>query len=98
MYKESPIIYDGYVEITVKYPWDVDKNNPITFDITYKTHDLIERVGKVVNIYLPGYPKKMQTILNDKISGTTTKYEYSTQISIPKQMGKIIVLQKNIHF
>lgn len=70
--------------IEVDYPTSVNANQSLTFILEYDTNELIETVGKVTNIYIPGLDQDHKSTVRDSSNGTTTQVAYSTTLKVPK--------------
>lgn len=65
-----------------------EKINPYedyTLQLTYKTHDLVNVSGNIVNMYVPGLPKNVKYTERGNL-GLTTQYSYNANILTPLNM------------
>lgn len=88
----NSLIYDVNQEnedivITVSYPGAIRGNQSRVFKLTYDTNELIEKVGNVTNIYIPGLSSSYKEYVTDEGSGTITQILYSTKLVVPNSIG-----------
>jgi len=69
--------------VEVDYPSSVTQSNSLTFIINYDTPELVETIGKVINIYIPGLEDEYEQTVSDTATGTTTQITYSTTLKVP---------------
>jgi hypothetical protein len=70
--------------VTVNYPTAVRTNHSLVFQLEYNTNELLENVGKITNIYIPGFSEDYEEYLTDSDSGTLTRILYSTKLIVPE--------------
>lgn len=69
--------------VEVNYPSSVTNGNSLIFIVEYDTTELMETVGNVINIYIPGLEEKYKPTITDTSTDTTTQITYSTTLEIP---------------
>jgi transglutaminase-like putative cysteine protease len=70
------------ISIQVTIPTRVDSSSPYTLTMRYKTHDLINKSGNIINMYVPALPIDTKFSETGKF-GLTTSYEYSAKLILP---------------
>lgn len=75
---------EGGLEVTVPETRDVTFWNSEKFTIRYNTHELVDQVGNVTNLYIPGLPEDTSFISTDDRYGLTTEYRFNTNLHVPK--------------
>lgn len=69
--------------VEVNYPSSVTNGNSLVFIVEYDTTELIEIVGNITNIYIPGLEEKYSPTVTNPSTGTTTQIIYSTKLEVP---------------
>lgn len=72
--------------LKVNYPQSIRSGQSLTFIMEYDSNELIEKVGKVTNVYIPGLSSEYQEVLTDSASGTTTQVIYETSLQVPNSI------------
>ncbi|MBN2101183.1 transglutaminase domain-containing protein [Candidatus Dojkabacteria bacterium] len=80
---------DIFVE--VNYSSDLYTGSTQTFILEYDSNELIEKLGKVTNIYIPGLNQDYEEITNstnEDGSTTSTQILYTTALEVPNSLGE----------
>lgn len=75
-------------EIVVEVPFSrsVTPGQSIVFQLEYDADELVETVGSVINVYIPGLDESYQQLSTDPDTHTTTQISYTTTLTVPKTM------------
>ena len=87
-----PLTYSASVDgddvmVDVNYPSALNPGNTLIFQLEYDTTELIEKVGQVTNIYIPGLDESYEEISVDETTGTSSRLTYDTVLEIPNEIG-----------
>lgn len=74
--------------VTVPYPRPLYSGQQFVFQVEYDTSELIEHVGKLTNIYLPGISENYEEENTNGETGITTAITYDTFLHIPDNADK----------
>jgi transglutaminase-like putative cysteine protease len=73
------------IEITVEYPSALWAGEELTFILEYETNELIEQIGRVTNIYIPGLEDDYQRVSQNDDGSITQEITYQTKLEIPTE-------------
>ena len=76
-------IENGDITISVPYSTAVSYGSTRVFILEYDTTELVEHVGNITNIYIPGLEKSYTQTTEDTSTGTTTDIVYTTTLEVP---------------
>jgi transglutaminase-like putative cysteine protease len=87
-------VIDNHDRIIVEttQPTDINPGQSYTFVMEYKTRELLERNGNIINLFAPGLPKDFDFWTKDK-SGLTTGHSYDGRFKITGELSDISYLQ-----
>ena len=71
------------IEVNVPYPTSVTTGNSATFILEYETTELIETVGSITNIYIPGLSKTYEETSTDPLLMSTRRGRSARSSSLP---------------
>jgi transglutaminase-like putative cysteine protease len=74
------------IEIQVPYPNNIRSKEDLTLILEYETEELIETIGKVHNIYIPGLEDNYERIISDDSRGLTQEIIYNTELIVPNEI------------
>lgn len=77
---------DDELRIEVGYGSDLKSNRYRVFELQYSTAQLVEQVGNIFNIYVPGFGENYNKEETDD-SGASTKVQYSVTLLVNKSLG-----------
>ncbi len=95
---------DSGIELTVKNNREVSYGTEERIIITYNTHELIDRNGNIINLYIPGLPEDTEFQKTEDKFGLKTNYNFTTSLNVPNTaptesftypQGKIKVSERN---
>lgn len=75
------------ISIEVTYPTDINYGQSYAYTLEYDSNELIESVGSITNIYIPGLSSSYQSSMTDPTTKTTTQIIYTTTLKVPKILG-----------
>lgn len=75
------------IVVDVPYSSALTTGDSATFILEYDTSELIETVGSITNIYIPGLKDTYEEITTDTNLGTTTRITYQTALVVPKDLN-----------
>lgn len=75
---------DG-INITIKIPQKINPFEDYTIEFSYKTHDLVNISGNIINMYVPGLAKNTKFQSTGDF-GLKTEYLYNTKIITPNTL------------
>ncbi|MEA3357750.1 MAG: transglutaminase-like domain-containing protein [Patescibacteria group bacterium] len=74
--------------VTADYTGSITHGQSKVFQLEYDTNELIETVGKLTNIYIPGLEESYEETTQNSSSSTTTTVTYKTFLEIPTELGQ----------
>lgn len=74
--------------VKVDYPNSVGSSQSQKITLEYDTNELIEKIGKITNIYIPGLEEGYNKDIKDSQTGTSTHIDYQTKLEVPKSLGE----------
>ncbi len=84
----SSELSDDDITVTVSYPGSIRTDQSLIFKLEYDTNELIEKVGKITNIYIPGLSSDYEEYVTDSDSGTVSQISYNTTLIVPDSIGE----------
>lgn len=76
--------------VTARYPTDVTADKSVSFTLEYDSNELIENIGKITNIYIPGFKEDQEDITINPENGLSTEVSYNTILKIPQNEDLVI--------
>jgi transglutaminase-like putative cysteine protease len=71
------------IEVKVAFPRDIRTNESYSFNLRYRTQDLVEHSGNLYDIYVPAFAKDFQFV------STEDAVSYTTTVLVPVSMGPL---------
>ncbi len=89
----SPLNYEtettgNDIYVTTQYPSSVTYGQTQVFRLEYNTRELIENVGQVTNVFVPGFEELLEESVTDTQTGTTTQNTVTVQLKVPESLGE----------
>lgn len=75
------------IVVDVAYPTSITYGDSLVFILEYDTDELIEKVGSLTNIYIPGLDSTYTPVSTDPSTYTTTEILYTTTLKVPTSLG-----------
>ncbi|GAB4162320.1 MAG: hypothetical protein Fur003_5440 [Candidatus Dojkabacteria bacterium] len=81
------------INVTVKQPVNITPSEPYTMTLSYKTHELFNKNGNIVNLYIPGLPKDTPFTHKDSKNNLITTFKYNTSLQLIGDTPEVSYMQ-----
>jgi len=80
--------FEKFIEISIPFHENVGLGDQTQFVFEYDDYELVEKNGKVYNIYIPSFNEEYNRVVSSG-NGAVTQYELSVSLVISKDLGEI---------
>lgn len=72
--------------VEANYPRNVNPGTSVTIQLEYDTPELLQKIGSVTNIHIPGLDESYEEYTTDPDNGVTSRMRYTTTLEVPSTM------------
>jgi transglutaminase-like putative cysteine protease len=80
--------HSGGITVKVEELQAITYSSNYQITLRYKTHELVDNNGNVINLFIPGLPQDTPFEEIDSKYGISTSYTYNTQLEVPSNLER----------